>query len=133
MILVKSVGFWVAAAFELADELGGEAEVGGDHILGDALDELGEAGGEAEVAFFAGVGEEIEAVLLGGGEGALNDETEIAAVGRAPRQRALPVRRGAGGRRAARCCRGRGRRGRRARSTEYRNARAAANRDFESR
>lgn len=74
----ESAGFGVAAAFELADELGGEAEIGGDHVLGDALDEFGETGGESEIAFFAGVGKEVEAVLLGGGEGTLDDEAEVA-------------------------------------------------------
>ena len=46
--------------------------------MGDALDELGVAGGEASVAFFAGVGFLKKAMLLGGGEGALDDEAEVA-------------------------------------------------------
>lgn len=72
------MGFGGAAAFELADEFWGEAKIGGDHVLGNTLDELGEAASESEIALFTGVGEEIEAVLLGGGEGTLDDETEIA-------------------------------------------------------
>ena len=66
-----------AAGFYFAHEFGSKAEVGGHHVLRDALDEFGEAGGKAPVSLFAGGGVDIKAVLLGGGEGALDDEAEI--------------------------------------------------------
>ena len=98
---MKASGVLFAAAFEFADEFGGEAEIGGDHVLGDALDEFGKAVGEAEVAFFAGIGLHEEAVLLGGGEGALNDEAEVAVdLGKtiAEERDAIPVEDGESGR-----------------------------------
>ena len=42
------------AGFDLADEFGGEAEVGGDHVLGDALDELREIIIEVMIEIFTG-------------------------------------------------------------------------------
>ena len=66
------------AAFDLADEFGSETEEGGDHILGNALDEGGEGFVEVVVKFFAGEGVEEEESLLGGGKGTLGDEPEIA-------------------------------------------------------
>ena len=65
-------------AFDLADEFRGEAQVGGDHILRNALDEIGEGPVEMVVALLAGEGIDKKKILLGGGESALNDETEVA-------------------------------------------------------
>ena len=71
-------GLLTAPAADLADEFGGKAEEGSDHILGDTLDKIGEASGELMITFLAGeVLHEIP-VLLGCGKGALSDEAKIA-------------------------------------------------------
>src|ERR1700743_3784338 len=66
-----------ATRLDLTYEFGGEAEVRGDHVLGDALDKFGEVGVEMMIAFFSGEGVDVEEALLGGGEGALDDEAEV--------------------------------------------------------
>ena len=64
--------------FDLADEFRGEAEEGGHHVLGHALNKGGEGFVEVMIAFLSGEGVDKEEVLLGSGEGALDDEPEIA-------------------------------------------------------
>ena len=65
------------AGLDLADEFRRKAEVGGDHVLGDTLDEMGKGIVEMMIAFFPGEGVDEKEVLLGGGKGPLDDKPEI--------------------------------------------------------
>ena len=47
-------GCGLFSAADLADEFRGKAEKGGDHILGDTLDKIGEAAGELMITFLTG-------------------------------------------------------------------------------
>jgi hypothetical protein len=69
-------GLFTAA--DLADEFRGETEEGSDHILGDALDKIGEAASELMITFLTGKILDKVPVLLGCGKGALGDHPEIA-------------------------------------------------------
>jgi hypothetical protein len=77
-VAVGADGLLAPLAADLADEFGGKAEEGGDHILGDTLDKIGKAARELMITFLAGKVLDKVPVLLGCGKGALGNQAKIA-------------------------------------------------------